>query len=187
MQYLSILVFGLVLSVDSFTASVGMGAKNLSKSDGLKFALSSGGMEALMTALGHAFGAFIVLKFSQYDHWIAFLLLMGVALHMFKEGWEEKNHHSHSGEELVAKKGNLVKIILLSFATSIDALGVGVSLGAAQKIIWPYLISIGLFAFFATILGLKLGQYAKSKLGFYAHVVGAMVLCGLAIHSLLTI
>jgi putative Mn2+ efflux pump MntP len=83
---LEILIFGLILSADSFSAAIAMGHRPFTKKDALKFAFTSGSAETFTTLIGSIAGAQIVRKFGDYDHWIAFFLLLGVALHMAYEG-----------------------------------------------------------------------------------------------------
>jgi putative Mn2+ efflux pump MntP len=86
-MYLEIIIIGLVLSADSFSAAVAMGLRPFSKKDAFKFAFSSGGAESLVTLIGAMAGFHLISKIESFDHWIAFTLLMGVALHMAYEGF----------------------------------------------------------------------------------------------------
>lgn len=76
------LLVGLVLSIDSFSAALAMGHRPFTSKDAIKFALSSGIAEGLVALFGALAGAHIIAKFAAVDHWIAFGLLMAVALHM---------------------------------------------------------------------------------------------------------
>ena len=83
---LEALLIGLVLSADSFSAAVAMGMRPFTTKDAIKFALASGAAEALVAWFGAFAGENIISSFKSYDHWIAFALLMGVALNMAFEG-----------------------------------------------------------------------------------------------------
>lgn len=129
---LEVIFLGAVLSADSFSAALAMGSRPFQKMDALKFAISSGGAEALATLFGFWAGANIISYISSLDHWIAFGLLAAVAIHMAYEGiiglrgpvvQEEDSVDFHS----------FTKVLLVSFATSLDAFGVGVGLGIANK------------------------------------------------------
>jgi manganese efflux pump family protein len=181
-----VLVIGLILSADSFSAAVAMGLRPFSKKDAYKFAASSGGAEALVAFIGASAGAHIVSKFGAFDHWIAFFLLAGISLHMAYEGIQElraKNDlNSQQGETL--EFHGFSKILLVSFATSLDAFGVGIGLGVANKPIFPFILSIGLWAFVSTIAGLHLARRLSKAFGPLITLFGALVLGVLAFQML---
>ena len=67
-------------------------------------------------------------------------------------------------------------MLIVSFATSLDAFGVGIGFGIAHKPIVPYVISIGIFAFVATIAGLYLAKKLSKKFGPFVSLIGSIVL-----------
>lgn len=75
---------------------------------------------------------------------------------------------------------SFIKILIVSFATSLDAFAVGVSLGVVGKPLVPFISSIGLWAFFSTIIGMKIASKASSKLGPIFSLIGSLVLITLA-------
>lgn len=178
-----VLIVGLVLSADSFSAALAMGARPHKYTDTLKFAFSSGGAEALVSFLGAIAGAQIIAQFDYIDHWISFILLTAVAVHMAHEGMTElKNRHV---EDMVPKKFHgMMKIIIVSFATSLDAFAVGVSLGVSNKPLTPFVISIGAWAFLSTIVGMSIAKVASNKLGPIFSLIGSLVLLSLAVKFL---
>ena len=72
----------------------------------------------------------------------------------------------------------------MSFATSLDALGVGIGIGAAQKQILPYIFSIGIWAFLATLAGLYLAKKLSTKFGSIITLIGAIILGVIAFQML---
>jgi len=180
--FLEIIIVGLVLSADSFSAAVAMGHRPFSNRDAVKFALSSGGAEALMTLLGALAGLKIISQFSAVDHWIAFLLLGFVAFHMAHEGIMALKNKEVQEEQL--EFHSFKKILLVSFATSLDAFGVGISLGIAHKPIYLFSLSIAFWAFTTTLIGLFLAKKLSEKFGPIMNLVGAIVLGYLAIQAL---
>jgi putative Mn2+ efflux pump MntP len=179
---LEISVLGLILSADSFSAAVAMGSRPFKRSDALKFAACSGGAETLATLAGYWAGANIISLISEYDHWIAFGLLGGVAIHMAYEGISELLSKEVKVEEL--NFHSFTKVLIVSFATSLDAFGVGVGLGLAKKEISPYLISIAFWAFSATLIGMYLARKLSSKFGPIFTLIGAIILGLIAIQML---
>lgn len=180
--FFEVIFIGLILSADSFSAALAMGHRPFAKKDALKFAFSSGLAEALVALLGAVAGQQIISRFEDYDHWVAFGLLILVALHMAYEGIQHLRHPETSAEGL--QFHSMTKIIIVSFATSLDAMGVGIGLGISDKPLWPYIISIGLWAFCTTILGLNLAKKLSEKFGPLMSLFGATVLSFLAFEML---
>ena len=183
--FFEVLIVGLVLSADSFSAAIAMGHRPFSEKDAFKFALSSGGAEALVATVGAIAGKKIISQFAAIDHWIAFGLLLLVALHMGYEGiCGLLNKEGKEGKEEVLNFHSFTKILIVSFATSLDAFGVGIGLGIQSKPIYPFIISIGLWAFITTIIGLHLARKLSEKFGPIMNIVGALVLIIMSIKML---
>ena len=174
MHFYEIITFGLILSADSFSAAIAMGLRPFSKIDAFKFALASGGAEALVTLVAAMTGLHLISKIKAFDHWIAFGLLMAVALHMAYEGIADLLSKEVKIEKL--EFHSFTKILIVSFATSLDAFGVGIGLGIAHKPILPYIISIGLCAFLATIAGLYLAKKLAKKFAPIISLIGSIIL-----------
>lgn len=181
-MYLEIIIVGLILSADSFSAAVAMGLRRFSKKDAFKFAFSSGGAEGLVTLVGSMAGLHLISKIESFDHIIAFILLMGVALHMAYEGFCDLISREVKSEKLDFH--SFTKVLIVSFATSLDAFGVGIGLGVAQKPITPYVISIGIWAFISTIAGLYLAKRLSKKSGPIVTLIGSIILGIMAIQML---
>ena len=169
-----VIIAGLILSADSFSAAVAMGLRPFSEKDALKFALSSGGAEALVALVGSMAGTHIIGQFGTIGHWIAFSLLALVAAHMAYEGIRDLLSKEEREEKL--NFHSFTKVLIVSFATSLDAFGVGVGLGMAHKPILPFVISIGACAFISTMVGLHLAKKLSSKFGPVLNLFGAIIL-----------
>ena len=181
-SFFEIVIVGLVLSADSFSAAVAMGHRPFSKKDAYRFAIASGGAEAIMVFAGAVAGTYGISKFSAIDHWIAFILLGGVALHMCYEGLQDLMSKTIKVEKL--NFHSFKKVLLVSFATSIDAFGVGIGLGVAKKPIIPFISSIGFWAFVSTIVGLLIAKKLSQKFAPLMSLLGSIVLGYLAFQSL---
>jgi putative Mn2+ efflux pump MntP len=180
--FVEVLFLGLVLSADSFSAALAMGARPFKQKDALKFAFSSGGAEALSTFIGYWAGAHIISVISAYDHWVAFGLLAAVAAHMLKEGIDGLRNPAAHDEQVDFH--SFWKVLIVSFATSLDAFGVGLSLGIADKPITPFVVSIGLWAFVSTIIGLYMARQLSKKFGPIFTLIAAAVLGTMSIQML---
>jgi len=176
-----IIIVGLVLSADSFSAAVAMGHRSFTKKDAYRFAIASGGAEGLMTLFGALAGS-LLSKLSGIDHWVGFILLAGVALHMGYEGIVDLISETVKEEKLDFH--SFKKVLIVSFATSLDALSVGIGLGISKKPIILYVLSISFWAFATTIIGLHLAKKLARNFGPIMNIVGSIVLGAMAFQIL---
>lgn len=176
--FIEVLMIGLVLSIDSFTAACAMGLRPFTRQEAWRFAISSGGAEALVAFLGAFFGQKMVTYLGGADHYVAFFLLLAIAIHMAYEGLkkEDEDHERKAPAEF----HSYFKILLVSLATSLDSLAVGVGLGVQKRPLFPFIFSIGLWALVMTLLGLYLAKILSKKLGPLIHVLGAVILAIMA-------
>ena len=177
-----VMTLGLILSADSFSAAVAMGSRRFSRTDLLKFAVASGGAEALATLVGYVAGVKVIAQISEYDHWIAFGLLAAVSGHMTFEGIQGLRLGEAKPEARAFH--SLSKILVVSIATSMDAFGVGIGLGVTDRPIWPFVGSIAAWAFAATVVGLYIGNRISNKMGPVFTLIAATVLGFLSIQML---
>lgn len=179
---IEIVLFTAALSVDSFTAAIVLGFRHFSRRRALFFALSSGCAEGIATAAGFLLGKVARALIVDVDHWIAFALLVGVGLHMVLQAWRELRDGGAPEQEI--RIHSLRKILFVSSITSIDSMGVGVSLGLLNKPILVYSIAIGLGAFLATFLGLFLARRISTRMGGRAELAAGVVLVLLGVKML---
>ena len=89
---------------------------------------------------------------SDFDHWIAFGLLSFIGCKMIYEAFEMEADHKE------VNPLNVYVLLMLSVATSIDALAVGLSFAFLQVNIASASLTIGVTAFVVTIAGMYLGR-----------------------------
>ncbi|MDM8129705.1 manganese efflux pump MntP family protein, partial [Paraclostridium benzoelyticum] len=137
MSLISILLTSIALSMDAFAVSItkGMTIKNITTKLAFKiaffFGLFQGGMPLIGWALGISFEGYI----KAFDHWIALILLSFLGIKMIYESIkgededevaldiaQDNTQNNFSDNDIKIKD-----LIVLSVATSIDALAVGVS------------------------------------------------------------
>ncbi len=179
---LELLLFTAVLSVDSFSAAIALGFRHFSWRRALFFALSSGFSEGLATAIGFLLGRIARKLIMDYDHWVAFALLVAVGGHMCWSAYLE--HRDGKGPEEELRVHGPLRILFVSAITSIDSLGVGVSLGILNKPIGLYSTAIGAGAFVSTYLGLFLARRLSGALGSKVEMLAGAVLIALGIKML---
>ena len=134
-----------------------------------------------MPVIGWSAGLSVRELIEVYDHWVAFGLLAFVGGKMINDAFSETEKHQQKSDPT---KGS--KLVLLSVATSIDALAVGLSLSIINVSVWGPALIIGITAALFTVLGLFIGSTIGRviKLSQYAEVVGGIVLFLIGINIL---
>ena len=172
MGFLSIFLTSFALSMDAFAVSVtkGITLKNINYKIASKIAFFFGLFQGLMPLIGWSLGIRFESYIKSVDHWIALFLLSFIGLKMIFES-RENDDNSKSSTSLGNKE-----LIVLSIATSIDALAVGVSFAFLNISIFPVCLSIALVTFIvcfiATLIGKTIGPIFKS----YAQIIGGIIL-----------
>ncbi|TWI75639.1 putative Mn2+ efflux pump MntP [Desulfobotulus alkaliphilus] len=180
MTLFHLFAISLALAVDAFAVALAVGVRmqHLGLRDILRLAWHFGFFQAGMAGIGWSFGMGLRDWIQPWDHWLAFGLLWLVGLNMVRCGI--------FGEEdvrYVADPTRGVTLLILSLATSIDALAVGISLSVLEISATFPLLVIGSVGFFMTALGMVWGyRMAKSfGIGAWAEVLGGLVLMGIGV------
>lgn len=178
MTLTTIALIALAMSTDAFAAAISKGAtlKNPKLSEALRTGLIFGVIEAITPLIGWAIATFTIQNFAanyitDWDHWIAFTLLLALGLHMIYAGFqpaepEEEKPTSHS----------FYILAITAFATSIDAMAVGVSLAFMEVNIFITAAAIGFATFTMVTIGVMLGRVLGSIFGKRSEIVGGLVL-----------
>jgi putative Mn2+ efflux pump MntP len=169
-----ILAVALGLAMDALAVSLGLGLSLRPATGGQTFRLAFhfGLFQFLMPVVGWAAGESFLKYISAYDHWVAFGLLLAVGGRMIFESFRR-------GDESKAGKPDPtrgISLLVLSVATSLDALAVGLSLAAINvAVVFPAVV-IGIVAFMMTVLGMKAGPLLGKAIGKRAELIGGIVL-----------
>ena len=171
MGIFSILLTGFALSMDAFAVSVtkGMTLKKINLSIATKIAFLFGLFQAVMPLIGWLFGMNFELYIRSIDHWIAVVLLSFLGIKMIVEAI--KNDDNDNSTYLDNKE-----LIILSIATSIDALAVGVTFAFLNIDIIPICVSIGVITFLVCFIGVLIGKKIGSVFKNYAQIIGGIIL-----------
>ncbi len=172
MDLLTPALVGISLSMDCFAAglAIGSGVRQGIVRAAVLGSLSYGGFQAGMTLLGWVAGVAVIDLISAYDHWIAFLLLLLVGGRMMADGL--RGEEPEGGTD-VLRAGPL---LMLSLATSIDALAVGVSFGILRSAIVIPALVIGLICMAISFSGVLLGERLEKLLGSSTEIAGGILL-----------
>lgn len=182
MQLLEIFGIAVALSVDAVVVALCWGAvqPKVKVSHVLKFSLVFGGFQALMPTLGWLAGGVLYSLINQWDHWIAFALLVFVSFSMVREAFE-KDEEENGQCECRSMGSDIAwgKLAMLAVATSLDALAVGFSFAMISlPIAWPAAI-IGVVCAILTALSMMAARVLSEKAARHSKklsLLGAAVL-----------
>ena len=183
MSFFEILLIAIALAMDAFTVAMAVGLHLscegcIRPRQYFRLGFHFGLFQFLMPILGWLAGTTISAYIHAIDHWLAFILLSYIGIKLIREGGQSEEY-----KRADPTKG--ASLILLSIATSIDALAMGLSLALlGTAIIYPSII-IGVVAGVFTIIGLKLGN----KIGFQWRSriawLGGLILIGIGLKILI--
>jgi putative Mn2+ efflux pump MntP len=188
MSPLLIIGIAIGLSMDAFAVSLssGCGMPDAKPRHVIIVAASFGLFQAVMPIAGWYGGAMFRRQIEAWDHWAAFGLLTVIGVHMFIEGYKSTAYCED--QEIRPAKEILrpTRLLLLSIATSIDALAVGLSFSLAGYSIFPAVIVIGIVTFLLSALGVKAGGKLYHLLEAKAEYAGGIILIAIGIEILYT-
>lgn len=167
MNILEIIIISISLAMDAFAVAVckGLSMKKNYK-NGVIIALYFGIFQSIMPLVGCFFGNFLY-GIDKIDHFIALILLSIIGISMILESRENKQ---------LDDKIDIKTMILLSLATSIDALLVGVTFSFLNVSIFLPIVMIGVITFFISLFGVLIGSKVSIKYGSKAELLGGILL-----------
>jgi len=180
-EVITIMVVAVGLAMDAFAVSVVSGTtyRKLQVKHALRIALFFGSFQAFMPFFGSLAGLTLRSHIAHYDHWVAFGLLLAVGAKMIFESFKIKS------AQTAPDPSNVLVLLALSVATSIDALAVGITLPLLVSHVMPAVLIIGLVTFVLSYVGVCVG----SKLGHFfenfIEALGGVVLIALGVKILL--
>ncbi|QGZ29133.1 manganese efflux pump MntP [Stutzerimonas stutzeri] len=173
MNPISLFFLALAMSTDAFAAALGKGA-SLHKPrliEALRTGLIFGVIETITPIIGWGIGQVATQFVESWDHWIAFTLLLVLGFHMIYNGIK----HDEVGQEKPDQHSFFI-LAITAFATSIDALAVGVGLAFVDVNILVAALAIGVATTFMVTIGVLLGRALGTLVGKRAEIVGGIVL-----------
>lgn len=144
-----------------------------------RFAFHFGLFQAAMPIIGWLAGRGLREYIEAWDHWVAFILLTsigGKAIFDVLQGEKEETN--------VADPTRGLSLIILSVATSIDALAVGLSLALLKVTIWYPAAMIGVVTAGLTVCGMLLGSRVGQRFGLRVQILGGIILISIGIKIL---
>ena len=175
-----LLAFG--MSMDAFAVSISKGAalRKPHFSEALRTGLIFGAIEALTPLIGWGLGVLASQFVLEWNHWIAFGLLVFLGGRMIAEGLRGDD----SADCAPAQRHGFWLLVTTAIATSLDAMAVGVGLAFLQVNIITTALLIGCATLIMTTLGMMIGRFIGPLLGKRAEVLGGVVLIAIGIQIL---
>lgn len=173
-ESVSLIFLAFAMSTDAFAAAIGKGS-SLDRprlSEALRTGIIFGVIEAITPLVGWLLGQAASQFVADWDHWIAFVLLVLLGLHMIHNGLRA----DHATEQEKPGQHSFWILAVTALATSIDALAVGVGLAFVDVNIFLAAGAIGLATMTMVTLGTMLGRALGAVTGKRAEMVGGVVL-----------
>lgn len=177
MSDFDIIVLAISLSLDACAVSLALSAAGHLNTVRAKFriAFHFGLFQFLMPLAGWALGTRLEPYIATFDHWVAFGLLVLVALRMILSA-NESGSSSLPGDPTRGWT-----LMTLATATSVDALAVGLGLAAFGISVWYPSVIIGLITLIMSVVAIRLGERAGHWLGTRGQIAGGIVLLLIAL------
>lgn len=172
MSIIEIALIGVGLAMDAFAVSIckGLAMRRMNYKKAIIIAAFFGVFQALMPALGYVLGTTFANKIAAIDHWVAFILLALIGANMIKEAL------SSDDDECQDDSLRLGDLIMLSIATSIDALAVGITFAFFNVSLLLSVSMIGIITFIICVIGVKVGNVFGEKYKSKAELAGGLIL-----------
>ena len=176
MNLFDLIMTAIALSMDAFAVSIskGLSVNKVKPRHALIVGGYFGGFQALMPLLGWVLGSQFSGYIQQYDHWVAFILLLLIGGNMIREALSGEEDEA----EDAAASGRLdhKKLFLMAIATSIDALAVGVTFAFLETPILSAVSLIGVTTFCISVAGVAVGCWFGAPYKRRAENTGGVIL-----------
>jgi manganese efflux pump family protein len=181
MGWLSLFALAVALAMDALAVAVvtGLTLNQLTPGHVLRMSLNFGLFQAVMPVLGWAAGLAVHRYISEIDHWVAFALLAVVGGRMVWGSFCDGQEKVLTGDPTTG-----FQLLMLSVATSIDALAVGLSLAMVQSPILVPALVIGAITAGLTAVGMLLGSRIGALWGKRVEALGGLILIAIGIDIL---
>ncbi len=180
MDFIGLFGIAVGLSMDAFAVAVckGLGMKRVDVRQAVVIALFFGAFQGLMPLVGWALGTQFERFITPVDHWIAFALLAFIGAKMLWDGLhgEGCEECGRDAAQASSPKLDLRELVMLSVATSIDALAVGITFAFLRVDIGLSAALIGTTTFLLSFMGVAVGNRFGARFERPATFAGGVVL-----------
>ena len=180
MGIIELILLGIGLGMDAFAVSIckGISMKKMDWKKACIIGLYFGGFQAIMPVIGYFLGSTFENIITNFDHWIAFILLAIIGGNMIKESFSKES-------ENISSDVGFKTMIILAIATSIDALAVGITFAFLKVNLLLAITLIGTITFILSVIGTKIGNRFGDKYKSKAELAGGIILIIIGLKILL--
>ena len=178
MTWFEILALAAALAMDAFSVSVSSGmSESYTIKNAVKMAFMFGAFQFLMPLIGNGTALFFMDYTRRFAPFIVFAILAFLGVKMILD--------SRDKSSLPSNPFKFTTLVLLAFATSVDALAAGISIGTAGAPVFGAAIVIGIVAAVLSAAGICIGRCTKKLFPFPAEILGGVILIIIAVKSLI--
>ncbi|MBF0431826.1 MAG: manganese efflux pump [Fibrobacteria bacterium] len=180
MHIFTIILIATGLAMDAFAVSLAAASMGYARGarPAFRLAFHFGLFQFFMPILGWLLGISVVGFIEHVSHWIAFGLLA------FVGGKMVYGYFQPADSAFTKNPTKGMALVVLSIATSIDALAIGLSLAVLKVgIIYPC-IMIGVITSFLSLVAIYIGNKLNNRFGKIMELVGGVILIGIGVKIL---
>ena len=180
MGLVELIILSVGLAMDAFAVSIckGLAMKKMKWKNAIIIGLYFGIFQAIMPLIGYLLGVSFQSVITSIDHWVAFILLVGIGANMIREAMSKE-------KEEASDSIKVKDMLILAIATSIDALAIGITFAFLEVNITLAVSLIGIITFIISVIGVKIGNIFGDKYERKAELAGGIILIGLGIKILI--
>jgi putative Mn2+ efflux pump MntP len=180
MDIISIVLLAIALSVDCFVVSVANGTaiRQFRWLYIVKYGVVFGVLHAFMPLIGWLLGIGFKDLISEWDHWLALLILTILGCRMIKEGFsKEEPDETPLGEDF-----KFSTLFLMVLASGVDEIGTGlIFVSFPMESLCLTVMFLFVFSTIFFVVGNYIGCYAEKKLPVNVQLIGGLVLIAIGI------
>lgn len=179
MELTSVLSLAFALGFDAFAVGIAAGIKlgKLDRWTVFRLSFHFGFAQFGMPLIGFRAGEYLYPVIGEWGSWIAAAILCGIGAHII---WQQIYPDKLKFRGDPTRGGSL---LMLMFATSVDALAAGISLALVGVDILRPALTIGVVAAAMTVVGLVFGRFLGLRFSRVAGFIGGLLLIGLALKT----
>jgi len=183
MGFIELMLIATGLSMDASAVALCKGLKMrwLNYKHAFIVAVFFGGFQAAMPLIGWLLGKQFEKYIVSVDHWIALILLSYIGIKMIRESYRKDDSCCISCETVL----DIKELVMLSIATSLDALAVGITFAFLRVSILPSIALIGIITFVLSFISVAVGNRFGIKFKSKAEFVGGIILIAIGLKILL--
>ena len=181
MGLMELFLIAVGLSMDAFAVAVckGLAQRTVNLGQMALVGLWFGGFQMLMPLLGYLCASMFSEYITNFDHWVAFFLLVAIGISMIAEAFKKDE------EKKETNPFSFMTMLIMAVATSVDALAVGITFAFLDVNIWVATALIGATTFILSAVGVKVGNVFGAGKKNIAEIAGGVILILLGVKILL--